>query len=193
MFKSNILFLKGIYISQIQSVDDLADNYFTRHLTVKPTMEAYGKVPDTYSSLEDYCVQNIMCYNTNIFLTGPHKHPFIPTSIRKCNTVLYDNLNKINIKKPNNVVVEPEAKGEEYFEMKCFGVFYDFNVALNYIINSKWTDQIKWERTKLLGMLYFHWYKKQMTCLGIIPDKYMLKQFGGPMTVEEYIEELNGG
>jgi hypothetical protein len=192
MFKANILFLKNIFISQIGSADDLAENYFTRSLNSKSVVEAYGKVPDTYSSLDDYCVQNIMCFNTNIMLNGPHKHPFIPTSMRKCNTLLFDSLNKLNIKKGQIVPVKEEAKGQEYFEMKCFGVFYDFNVALNFIHRSDWTAQIKWERSHLLGVLYQHWYKKPMTCLGIIADKYMMKQFGGPLTTEEYIEELTG-
>lgn len=208
MFQNNILFLKNIYISQIKSIDEIAESYFTRNLNVtnyNEDIEEYNKIPETYSTLNPWEVRNILCYETGLLLNGPHKHPFIPISVKKTNTILYDNLNKISVKpvtisgkKQKAYVIEnakPEpdvilAKGEDYYEMKTYGIFYNFNVALYHINNSKWSDSVKWERTNLLDLLHRVWYNRPMDCLGVIPSKYLMKMYGGSMEIKDYVEDL---
>lgn len=208
MFQNNILFLNKIYISQIKSVDELAESYFTRNLNIvnyNEDIEEYNKIPETYSTLNPWEVRNILCYETGLLLNGPHRHPFIPIAVKKTNTILHDNLNKINIKpvlvagkkqktyvidSVDKNVTELNTKGEEYYEMKTYGIFYNFNVALYHINNSKWSDNVKWERINLLGLLHKIWYNKPMDCLGIIPSKYLMKMYGGSMEIKDYVEDL---
>jgi hypothetical protein len=83
-----------------------------------------------------------------------------------------------------------EIKQEYTVEIKTLGVFYNFNVALNFINESDWSDSDKWERIQLLKQLHFIWYKKEMRCIGIIPPVYSLVHYGGDRTIEDYTYEI---
>lgn len=75
----------------------------------------------------------------------------------------------------------PEKKQDNTYHV--YGYFCSFNCALSY--NVDLNDYKVWERNSLLVQLQFDLIKKCSTIFPA-PNKYLLKSFGGNMTIEEF-------
>ncbi len=173
----------------------------------------YGKIPSVFNSLETWNIENVKCYYTDILLNG--KYPFIPLNISYVNKIKHDELNKIDIKALNKTELVNKTKknskllknvkniNENNFEnnlentdnnyinvkqleIKTYGVFYNFNIAVKFIEEkTDWTEQEKWEKIEMLKKLHFIWHNSEMKFIQI-PSKYNLNCYGGNITLEEY-------
>tara|TARA_B100000575_G_scaffold268513_1_gene247483 strand:- start:53 stop:913 length:861 start_codon:yes stop_codon:yes gene_type:complete len=102
---------------------------------------------------------------------------------------LYDNIKQNNnnlcwwcCHKFNNLPIYlPERKQDNNYYV--YGYFCSFNCALSY--NIELDDYKVWERTSLLNQLYYD-LTKQINKIYPAPHKYMLKAFGGKLTIEEF-------
>ena len=87
--------------------------------------------------------------------------------------------------KCNNLPVYlPENKQNNNYYV--YGYFCSFNCALAH--NIELNDYKVWDRTSLLNQLYYDLTKK-IAKIYPAPSKYMLKSFGGSLTIEEFREK----
>lgn len=106
------------------------------------------------------------------------------SSINLYNDIKQDNNNLcwLCCHKCNNLPIYlPERKQDNNYYV--YGYFCSFNCALSY--NIEIDDYKVWERTSLLNQLYFD-LTKQINKIYPAPSKYMLKAFGGKLTIEEF-------
>ena len=133
------------------------------------------------------------CSNSSDIITTITKNNFINKSINKINTycIHIDKNTKCwwckhifdfdNLQLPENYI-----KGAFY----CIGTFCSFNCMKSY--NFDINDNLSEKRNTLINLLYFMTFNKHINIMQA-PHWLTLKDFGGPLSIEEFrLNSING-
>lgn len=167
----NILFLRGCFLSDCSSIEDL----FDERLVIQSMPEddlydvkevVYNDIPRHFTSLDSWVKKtNVKCWSCDCNF---HNVPiFVPISLERSD---------IEEKKCGN--------------MDTLGNFCSWNCAAQYI-NLHFNGCEKWEKHELLKLLYKIFTGSTIEEIVESPPKTMMKQYGGKKTQQEYREELS--
>ncbi len=160
----NIMFLSNIKMSEIKSLENIMEDKFFKPInkTVNTKEIEYGNIPSKFTSIDSWNIDNVICWHTGILISG--KRPFIPLDFK----------------------IDNEETNECRYDITPHGVFYNFNVAIDYIQNSNWSDYVKNERFNYVIELHKIFYGTEIK-ISPIPHPKMQKCYGsGVYTTEEY-------
>jgi len=176
--KSNILFLRGVYPDQLETLEEefgnrlieeagLENDFNALNLTEEIT---YDKIPPVFTSLESWPKStNIDCWSCSIeFTTRPY---FIPERIKN--------------------------RREGGTEMLTHGVFCSANCAIRYL-NTDYGESgsvspsklSKWDAYHGVKIVHRIFTSKQVEKIAPSPPKTLMKQYGGDLTKAQYRELL---
>jgi len=166
--RRNILFLKGIYKKDCNSMEEMFTNQLMDKFKESDSNDRYvdviyDTIPTTFTTVDKWVKStNLKCWNCDCnFSNMPC---FIPISL------------------------DPSKHGKEY-TMDVYGNFCSFPCAASHI-NSNFRDDL-WNKRMLLKILYskFHGGKKIIE-IPDAPSKTMMQQYGGTINVAEYRKML---
>lgn len=167
----NILFLRGCFLSDCKTIEDIFDARLMIGESDKNSFEEfkeikYDKIPKTFTGVENWIKQtNLKCWFCDLnFYNAP---VFIPTSLE-------DSANSTSV----------------CGNMDVMGNFCSWNCAAGYI-NIHYTDDRKWEYHELLKILYKTFTGKSIEDIIESPPKTKMVQYGGNMTQLDYTEEVS--
>ena len=167
-YKSNILFIEGVYMANCKSVEDMMEKQMMEAImdSDEPLPEKImpaSKIPMLYTGAHTWvsCTNSNCWYCGMLFDTTPI---FVPSSI------------------------EPTGQGKNIMGVE--GCFCSFPCAASYInlhYQKPW-DNIN--RQGMLKILYKELTGKKIDNIPPAPNKYKLVAYGGTMTPDEYRDEL---
>jgi hypothetical protein len=167
----NILFLRGCFLSDCKTIEDLFDARLMVGECNRNNFEEfkeldYDKIPKIFTGTEDWVKQtNLKCWYCDLNF---HNIPiFIPTSLEDSD-------------KSNSICGN----------MDVMGNFCSWNCATGYI-NTYYTSDTKWEYHELLKLLYKIFTGNIVEDIIESPPKTKMVQYGGNMTKLEYTEEIS--
>lgn len=166
----NILFLRGCFLGDCNTIEDLFDERLIGGLV--PNQEIYDVKDITYDKIPKYftCEKswitktNLKCWSCDCNF---HNVPiFVPTALEKSDDI--DNI---------------------CGRMDVLGNFCSWNCASLYI-NTYFSGSDKWEKKELLKLLYKILTGTTITEIPPAPHKTSMRQYGGSKTCQEYMENL---
>lgn len=166
----NILFLRGCFVSDCNSIEDLFDERIIDASMVDSEIYdtkdiVYDKIPKVFTSVSEWIQQtNLKCWSCDCNF---HNVPiFIPTSLEKSDDT--DNI---------------------CGSMDTLGNFCSWNCAALYI-NLHYMGSNRWEKHELLKLLYKIFTKTTIDEIVQSSPKTNMEQYGGKQTQQEYRNEL---
>ena len=166
----NILFLRGCFLSNCNSIEDIFDEQLVNqsmdsYECYSMSDTVYDKIPRTFNNVSSWIIKtNLKCWSCDsTFQTPPI---FIP-----------------------NTLEQPCKISDKYGNMEVLGNFCSWNCASQYI-NLHFNGAEKWEKHQLLKLLYEIFTGKTIDFIVPAPPKTEMKQYGGKKTKQEYMELL---
>jgi hypothetical protein len=150
--RRNILYLRGIYIDDLKSTDDIFDRKFTSNDAAPVSKVIYQSIPEHFTNLTNWPkTTNLKCWQCDCtFNSIP---VFVPTD-------MYHN-----------------RRGELVFD--THGNFCTFNCAQRYINLHYKGDPMKYDRDRALRILYKQYTGKKIDHIVPAPDKTQMQQYRG--------------
>jgi hypothetical protein len=176
--KSNILFLRGVYPNQLETLEEefgnrlieeagLENNSYSAYAMEEIT---YDKIPPVFTSIETWPkTTNIHCWCCSIeFPTRPY---FIPERIKN--------------------------RKEGGVEMLTHGIFCSANCAIKYLdteyglLNGNSSNKLgKWDAYHGVKIVHRLFTSKSVEKIAPSPPKILMKQYGGELTKAQYRDLL---
>jgi hypothetical protein len=161
----DILFLRGCFISDCSSIEDLFDEHLVNQSLLDNNYDIkdipFDRIEKQFTTMENWIKKtNIKCWSCDCNF---HNIPiFIPSSIERSDVV-----------------------GQLTGSMDTLGNFCSWNCASLYI-NMNFISNEKWERHELLKLLYKIFTGNDINEIVQSPPKTIMKQYGGKITQQEY-------
>lgn len=167
----NILFLRGCFLDDCESIEDMFDERIMRSVADENCAISdsiiYDDIPLVFTSVDKWIKKtNLKCWTCDCtFHTVPI---FVP--------------NTMEISKD----VYPQI-----VKMDVIGNFCAWTCA-SYWIHLHYTRDEKWEKLKMLNHLYKLFTNKSVNYIEKSPQKTCMVQYGGHVTVSKYKEMIAG-
>ena len=162
----NILFIKGCYIKDCKTIDQLFETQILEKIVHHKPIIKYDTIPSTFTSLREWpTTVNIHCWYCSLtFDTVP---VFIPK------------------------VIEPSIRNASEYTIATHGCFCSFNCAIAYnnLHNVNLCKNI--QVMDMILFIYKIFNNGNTHEIYESPNKYTLTKYGGLLTPGEYKDQIN--
>lgn len=131
----------------------------------------YNKLPQIFSNINSWPKKtNLLCWHCSLnFNTVPI---FIPKAIEP-------------------IISKNTDLNDEKYSISIYGVFCSFGCAWKFIDSGSYSKVEKIEQKNKLSFLYKYFYKVKMQEIISYPEPYIMKQYGGELSIEEYKHKID--
>jgi hypothetical protein len=159
--EQNILFLKGIHIEDIVSVEDIYQQELLNNIDETTVEIIYDKIPKHFTTLDDWPKStNLRCWFCSL------KFKTIPWFI-------IENVNHT-------------SEGSK-FDIK--GNFCSCGCLLGFV-KINYNERNDFDIYRSINKLYTIFYNKKISEIKPSPNQYILKIYGGDYTIDDYKKEI---